>query len=232
MCGIAGYADFSSKTNPKILRSMTDGIIYRGPDSQGAYFSKDKIAALGVRRLSIIDLVTGDQLISNEDGTITVVYNGEIYNYQGLRKNLIKKGHKFKTKSDTETLVHLYEEYGENMTKYLNGMFVFAIWDEKKQKLFIARDRAGIKPLYYLNKGKLLVFGSGNGAARGPVHDHRGFEGGGLHRFRLLHCADCGVESHLRLRFDRGWRMERASRGDCRAAKHRASLLPVTSRRR
>ena len=160
MCGIAGYADFSSKTNPEILRLMTDGIIYRGPDSQGEYFSKDKIAALGVRRLSIIDLVTGDQPISNEDGTITVVYNGEIYNYRGLRKNLIKKGHKFKTKSDTETLVHLYEEYGENMTKYLNGMFTFAIWDEKKQKLFIARDRAGIKPLYYFNKGKLLVFGS------------------------------------------------------------------------
>ena len=160
MCGIAGYVDFSSAPDPKTLRAMTDSIIYRGPDSSGEFFSKDKKVGLGARRLSIIDLVTGDQPISNEDGTVTVVYNGEIYNYLPLREELLKKGHKFRTKSDTETLVHLYEEYGEEMPKKLNGMFAFAIWDEEKGKLFIARDRTGIKPLYYFQKGKYLVFGS------------------------------------------------------------------------
>ena len=160
MCGITGFVDFASQTDPKVVDKMLGQIVYRGPDSYGNYVNKSSIASLGIRRLSIIDLATGDQPISNEDGTITVVYNGEIYNYRKLRKDLIKKGHKFKTKSDTETLVHLYEQYGENMPKYLNGMFAFAIWDEKKQKLFIARDRVGIKPLYYFHLNNLLVFGS------------------------------------------------------------------------
>lgn len=160
MCGIAGYADFSFKTNRNYLRPMIGEIIYRGPDSSGEYYNKAKNVALGVRRLSIIDLASGDQPIKNEDNSVVVVYNGEIYNYQELRRRLIKKGHKFKTKSDTEVLVHLYEEYGQEMSKYLNGMFVFAIWDEKNEKLLISRDRAGIKPLYYYKSGKTLIFGS------------------------------------------------------------------------
>jgi len=160
MCGITGYTDFSSDTNPSVLSKMTDEIIYRGPDSSGHFVSKNKKAGLGVRRLSIIDLVTGDQPINNEDGSLTVVYNGEIYNYRELVKELKKDGHKFRTESDTEVLVHLYEKYGYQMTKYLNGMFAFAIWDDNKQELFLARDRSGIKPLYFWHQGQKLVFGS------------------------------------------------------------------------
>lgn len=160
MCGIAGYVDFNKKTPPSVLGRMTDSITYRGPDSWGAYFNKTKTVGLGIRRLSIIDLTTGDQPIKNEDGNVTVIFNGEIYDYKNLQGKLLKNGHFLKTKSDTEVLVHLYEEYGEKMVEYLNGMFAFAIWDEKNQKLFVARDRFGIKPLYYWSDGKLLLFGS------------------------------------------------------------------------
>ena len=160
MCGIAGYVDYSTRVKRTTLRSMRDQIHYRGPDSAGEFYSKDKVAALGIRRLSILDLKTGDQPIQNEDKSITVVYNGEIYNYLGIKKDLIKKGHKFRTTTDTEILVHLYEEYSEKMVKYLNGMFAFALWDENTRKLFIARDRSGVKPLYFFQQGKLLVFGS------------------------------------------------------------------------
>lgn len=160
MCGIAGYVNHSSADNSDVLDDMVGQIVHRGPDSSGKFISKNKKVALGIRRLSIIDLTSGDQPISNETGDITVVYNGEIYNYRHLRKRLEKKGHRFKTKSDTEVLVHLYEEYGKEMLEYLNGMFAFALWDEMKQKLFLARDRSGIKPLYYFQKGNLFVFGS------------------------------------------------------------------------
>lgn len=159
MCGIAGFVDNSSE-KVKILKRMTDEIIHRGPDSSGEFISIDNKAALGIRRLSIIDLTTGDQPISSEDGSITVVFNGEIYNYKKLKKDLIKKGHKFTTETDTEVLVHLYEDLGEGMTVKLNGMFAFAIWDQNKEKLFIARDRAGIKPLYYYYKDNAFIFGS------------------------------------------------------------------------
>ncbi len=160
MCGIAGFVDFGLKTDPLIINKMTDSIFYRGPDSSGKFVSKNKSAVLGIRRLSIIDLKTGDQPIKNEDGTIAVVYNGEIYNYKELKNDLQKRGHKFRTKSDTEVLVHGYEEWGEKVAKYLNGMFAFAIWDENKQELLVSRDRAGIKPLYYYSTGKILIFGS------------------------------------------------------------------------
>ena len=160
MCGITGYVNYSSEISKYTLDSMLGEIVYRGPDSIGKFISKSKRAALGIRRLSILDLKTGDQPISNEDGTVTVVLNGEIYNYRNLRRQLLKDGHKFKTNSDTEVLVHLYEKYGNKMPKYLNGMFAFAIWDEKKQSLFVARDRAGIKPLYFFRNGKQFIFGS------------------------------------------------------------------------
>ncbi len=160
MCGIAGYINYSSEVSKHTLGSMLGEIVYRGPDAVGKFVSKSKRAALGIRRLSILDLKTGDQPISNEDGTVTVVFNGEIYNYKKLKEQLLKEGHKFKTNSDTEVLVHLYEKYGKKMPKYLNGMFAFAIWDEKKQSLFVARDRAGIKPLHFFNTGKEFVFGS------------------------------------------------------------------------
>ncbi|OGM13483.1 asparagine synthase (glutamine-hydrolyzing) [Candidatus Woesebacteria bacterium RIFCSPLOWO2_01_FULL_39_23] len=160
MCGIAGFVDFTSETDPSLIKKMTDSIVYRGPDSSGKFISENYIAGLGIRRLSIIDLKTGDQPIKNEDGTITVVYNGEIYNYKELKLKLQKNGHIFKTKSDTEVLVHGYEEYGLDLVKKLNGMFAFALWDEKQRKLLLGRDRVGIKPLYFYESKNLLVFGS------------------------------------------------------------------------
>ena len=120
---------------------------HRGPDDEGMYLSGN--VGLGHRRLSIIDLNTGKQPIANEDDTVWIVFNGEIYNYQELRKELLGKGHRFKTETDTEVIIHAYEEYGEDFLSRLRGMFAFAIWDEKKQQLLLARDRVGIKPLYY-----------------------------------------------------------------------------------
>lgn len=158
MCGITGFVNFSIQPDKKNLERSLKEIIHRGPDSSGYYI--DKHVALGIRRLSIIDLKTGDQPISNEDNTVTVVFNGEIYNFQQLEDDLLKKGHHFKTKTDTEVLVHLYEDDGEQMLNKLNGMFAFAIWDKKKEKLFVARDHVGIKPLYFYQKGDLLIFGS------------------------------------------------------------------------
>ncbi len=126
---------------------MCDRLKHRGPNADG--FFCDKHAAIGMRRLSVIDLSTGNQPIGNEDGSIQIVFNGEIYNYLELREELIAKGHIFKTSSDTEVIVHLYEEVGERTPEYLNGMFGFAIWDRRNERLFVARDRMGKKPLYY-----------------------------------------------------------------------------------
>src|SRR5271155_2261293 len=137
---------------------MADAIKHRGPDDEGYYCSGP--VGLGFRRLSIIDLNTGHQPISNEDGTVWIVFNGEIYNYQELRRHLQTKGHTFKTLTDTEVIVHLYEEFGESCVEKLRGMFAFAIWDERQKVLFMARDRIGIKPLYYWLSDKSLVFGS------------------------------------------------------------------------
>lgn len=158
MCGIAGIVNFSSQPEKEKILKMLSQIKHRGPDQRGVY--TDHNVSLGIQRLSIIDLSTGNQPIENEDGTITVVFNGEIYNYQELIEDLKNKGHKFKTKSDTEVLVHLYEVYGEEMSKYLNGMFAFSIWDKKKKKIFISRDPLGIKPQYFYHKGSELIFGS------------------------------------------------------------------------
>jgi asparagine synthase (glutamine-hydrolysing) len=138
---------------------MCDVIRHRGPDDEG-FLLKDGVA-LGMRRLSIIDLAGGAQPISGEDGSITIVFNGEIYSFQELRNELEKRGHTFKTHSDTEAIVHAYEEYGPSCANHLRGMFAFAIWDDKKRELYIARDRVGKKPLYYtITPGQTLVFGS------------------------------------------------------------------------
>lgn len=159
MCGITGVINLNgNNTSPKDFKTALNSIKYRGPDSTGSYF--DTKAKLGIQRLKIIDLVTGEQPISNENGQLVVVFNGEIYNYREIRDSLLKKGHKFKTQSDTEVLLHLYEEYGPVMPKLLNGMFSFAIWDKKKEELFLARDHAGIKPLYYYHDNDTLIFGS------------------------------------------------------------------------
>jgi asparagine synthase (glutamine-hydrolysing) len=137
---------------------MTETLFHRGPDDEGYY--QDTQAVLGMRRLSIIDLHTGQQPIANETGDVWVVYNGEIYNFRQLRTKLEQRGHKFKTQTDTEIIVHAYEEYGEKCVQHFNGMFALAVWDARKNRLFLARDRVGIKPLYYWVDGNRLVFGS------------------------------------------------------------------------
>jgi len=160
MCGICGifYTDRMRRVERETLADMNRQIVHRGPDDDG--FLVEGNVGLAMRRLSIIDIRTGHQPISNEDETVTIVYNGELYNHQDLRKDLEARGHRYRTKSDTETIVHLYEEYGRDCVKYLRGMFAFAIWDRRKRQLFIARDRLGIKPLYYRYDGTTLLFGS------------------------------------------------------------------------
>src|SRR5690242_19329026 len=135
MCGIAGYLSFTGKARLETARTMCDQIRHRGPDDEG--FHVDGECAIGMRRLSIIDLAGGHQPISNEDGTVWVVFNGEVYNYQELRSNLIAQGHRFVTNSDTETLVHLYEHEGTAGIARLRGMFAYAIWDGRRRQLLV-----------------------------------------------------------------------------------------------
>src|SRR6266516_3773751 len=161
MCGIAGFVGGEARSAPEahaVIQQMCDVIEHRGPDDDGFYVGAD--VALGMRRLSIIDLVTGRQPITNEDGSIWIVFNGEIYNHQELREELIQRGHSFRTRTDTEAIVHLYEDEGERAVERLRGMFAFAIWDQREHKLFLARDRVGKKPLHYVLVGDTLIFGS------------------------------------------------------------------------
>ena len=160
MCGIAGVIDptLSPAEIEQVLRGMAEMMIHRGPDDEGFFVSGN--IGLGMRRLSIIDLAGGKQPIFSEDGSIVVVFNGEIYNYIELKQHLQQKGHTFVTNSDTEVIVHLYEELGEECVHKLRGMFAFAVWDQRSNRLFIARDRLGIKPLYYTKDGCRFVFGS------------------------------------------------------------------------
>lgn len=157
MCGFVGFVD-RSKNKKKTIKDMADKIIHRGPDSDGYYVDED--VALGFRRLSIIDLEGGTQPIYNEDNNRVIVFNGEIYNYKEIKEELLKKGHKFKTESDTEVILHGYEEYEEKILDKLRGMFAFVIYDKKKKTLFGARDFYGIKPLYYYKDDKEFMFGS------------------------------------------------------------------------
>jgi len=140
------------------LKRITDTIFHRGPDSDGYYFGPGP--GLGFRRLSIIDLEGGSQPICNEDGTVWIVFNGEIYNYPELRREVLSRGHTMKTRTDTETIIHLWEDFGPDCVKKLRGMFAFALWDQKKQQLLLARDRLGIKPLFYGMGERGIVFGS------------------------------------------------------------------------
>jgi len=159
MCGIAGISyQHDGRVDPAELQRMCNVMRHRGPDDEGAYVAGP--IGIGMRRLSIIDLASGHQPIHNEDKTLWVVLNGEIYNFRELRESLESKGHRFYTQSDTETLVHLYEEYGEDCVRHLNGMYCFALWDERRRKLFIARDRIGEKQLYYATRNGKFVFGS------------------------------------------------------------------------
>ena len=156
MCGICG---FTGKQDEVTLRGMTQSIFHRGPDEDG-FYSDGKIN-LGMRRLSIIDVTTGHQPVHNEDKDLWTIFNGEIYNFQELRKELEGKGHRFYTDhSDTEAIVHLYEEYGIRFVHKINGMFAIALWDKKNEKLFLVRDRMGVKPLFYTTVNNTLIFGS------------------------------------------------------------------------
>ncbi|HEV2837130.1 MAG TPA: asparagine synthase (glutamine-hydrolyzing), partial [Pyrinomonadaceae bacterium] len=163
MCGITGWANLDSHAPPPdgardLLHSMCERMVHRGPDSEGLFVTTG--AGLGMRRLAIIDLVTGEQPVFNEDRSVAVILNGEIYNYRELRSTLEKRGHAFRSASDTEVLPHLYEEYGDEMVHELNGMFAFALWDSKRRRLLIARDRFGEKPLYWGVFDNTLLFAS------------------------------------------------------------------------
>jgi asparagine synthase (glutamine-hydrolysing) len=163
MCGITGWANLDSHAPPPdgardLLHAMCERMIHRGPDSEGLFVTTG--AALGMRRLAIIDLVTGEQPVFNEDKSVSVILNGEIYNYRELRAMLQKRGHAFRSASDTEVLPHLYEEFGDAMVRELNGMFAFALWDSRRRRLLIARDRFGEKPLYWGVFDNTLLFAS------------------------------------------------------------------------
>jgi asparagine synthase (glutamine-hydrolysing) len=158
MCGIVGKIDFSGGVDLALLHRMCEVIQHRGPDSRGVFVEHG--VGLGVQRLAIIDVAGGDQPIFNEDRTVAVVQNGEIYNYQELRERLVRRGHSFSSQSDTEVLVHLYEEHGEAMVHHLRGMFAFAIWDARQRRLFCARDRVGKKPFFWARQGSRVWFAS------------------------------------------------------------------------
>src|SRR5918994_1563451 len=162
MCGINGIA-FSSRSGRRVerdvLERMRDCLTHRGPDDSGLY--TDGRVGLGHRRLSIVDVGGGHQPMTNEDDTLHIVYNGEIYNHADFRPGLEARGHVYKTNCDTETILHLYEEHGQRCVEHPRGMFAFAIWDQRKAELFIARDRLGVKPLYYAHTDDgSLYFGS------------------------------------------------------------------------
>ncbi|HOX28634.1 MAG TPA: asparagine synthetase B, partial [bacterium] len=160
MCGICGiYNPWGlDAEDGAALGRMTEVLAHRGPDDSGS--RADSHAALGHTRLSIVDIDGGAQPMGNEDGSVWAVFNGEIYNFEALRADLVKKGHRFHSRSDTETLVHGYETYGEDLVMKLDGMFAFAVWDSRSRRLLLARDRVGKKPLYYARAGGRLLFAS------------------------------------------------------------------------
>ena len=162
MCGIVGLYDRAGRrpADRTDLRHARDLLRHRGPDQGGEYFDDDAGVALGVRRLAIVDLVTGDQPITNEDGTVVVVFNGEIYNHRELRRELEARGHRFVTRADTEAIVHAYEEWGLDCAARLNGIFGFAVWDARGRRMYLARDPYGVKPLYYAERNGVLTFAS------------------------------------------------------------------------
>jgi asparagine synthase (glutamine-hydrolysing) len=163
MCGICGVVNLSPVADgidEPTLRTMTDTLRHRGPDDEGYFVAPDRRLGLGFRRLSIVDLVTGDQPMSNEDGSLWLVFNGEIYNHAEHRPGLEARGHRFHSRCDAEVILHLYEEYGEDCVHHLRGMFAFALWDSRRRRVMLARDRIGVKPLYFAVLPRLLLFGS------------------------------------------------------------------------
>ncbi|MGH9894882.1 MAG: asparagine synthetase B family protein, partial [bacterium] len=158
MCGICGFFGEHAAISNDTLERMNHTLTRRGPDEGGLF--REPGVGLAMRRLSIIDLDGGRQPIHNEDSSVWVVYNGEIYNYRELRAALQQRGHRFQTNTDTEVIVHLYEEYGDDLVQHLRGMFAFALWDTSRSRGLLVRDRLGIKPLFYTRVGATLLFGS------------------------------------------------------------------------
>src|SRR5919202_1239627 len=160
MCGIAGWIDYRAARDDaaRLLEQMKRAIWHRGPDEEGSYV--DACAAIGMQRLAIVDLTGGQQPMANEDGTVWIVFNGEIYNALQLRPQLEARGHRFATRADTEVILHLYEDLGDDCAGPLEGMFAFCIWDTKRQRALLVRDRLGKKPLYYSTATGGLLFGS------------------------------------------------------------------------
>ena len=182
MCGIAGFlAPRGVRADRGMLETMVHTLAHRGPDAFG--YHVDGPAALGIARLRVIDLVTGDQPIGNEDGAVQVTLNGEIYGFARLRAHLERAGHRFRTSSDTEVIVHAWEEYGEHCPDHLNGMFAFAVWDRRRETLFLARDRMGEKPLYYAKVDGWFVFASELRAVLAHPHVGRALDPEGLARY-------------------------------------------------
>lgn len=194
MCGIAGVLDFKGRPiDVSLLKAMCNAMIHRGPDDEGIYINDIKGEGLGVglghRRLAIIDLSpAGHQPMSNEDGTIWIVMNGEIYNFKGMRESLGKMGHRFKSRTDTEVILHLYEEKGEACVRDLRGMFAFAIWDEKSEKLILARDRVGKKPLLFSHVNNKLIFASEFRALLSHPDINRDIDYEALHHYLTYLC--------------------------------------------
>ncbi|MCW3015828.1 MAG: hypothetical protein JWO02_2920, partial [Solirubrobacterales bacterium] len=163
MCGIAGQLHRNGRpVDQDVLARMCAALEHRGPDARGTFV--DGHVGLGIQRLAVIDLVTGDQPVANEDGSVVVVLNGEIYNYRQLRRTLEQRGHRLATEGDTETIVHLYEDHGPDCVHHLHGMFAFALWDARRRTLMLARDRIGKKPLFYALRDDTLTFASELGA--------------------------------------------------------------------
>ncbi|MCS6862233.1 MAG: hypothetical protein NZT92_18160, partial [Abditibacteriales bacterium] len=164
MCGISGIIEYHRPIDREVLARMNNAMRHRGPDDENYYIAdgngRGVSVGFGFRRLAIIDLSGGRQPMCNEDESIWIVFNGEIYNFLDLRPPLEARGHVFRTNSDTEAIIHLYEDYGSDCVQHLNGMFGFAIWDAKNQTLFLARDRMGKKPIYYVDTGKQFLFAS------------------------------------------------------------------------
>ena len=162
MCGIAGAFHYarSAPVSEKTLRAMAECIVHRGPDDEGFHLDPEGKVGLAFRRLSIVDLSGGHQPMSDEDGRYHLVFNGEIYNHLEIRRELEARGRRFRTRSDTEVILAAYREYGPDCVERFQGMFAFAVWDRDEKRLFLARDRVGIKPLYYADTGGAFVFGS------------------------------------------------------------------------
>src|SRR6266571_2260362 len=212
MCGIAGIIGrLGQPVEGSEVRSMCAVMAHRGPDDEGLYLGPG--VALGMRRLSIIDLETGHQPLSNEDGTIWAVCNGEIYNFRELRGELERRGHVLSTGSDAETIVHLYEEHGKGFVERLRGMFALAVWDEPRRQLLLARDRLGIKPLYYAEADGRLIFASELKAVLQPSWVERRLSWGALGHLLTCLCTPArdSIVAGLRERLEESVRLHRVS---------------------